>query len=74
MQLLAVCNQMCCNEVTYHETYVGNKRTLFRIFFIDDYFLKWKTVVKKLQIFNCFSLNLHENHFIKKFQQTTTVQ
>lgn len=32
MQLLAVCNQMCCNEVTYHETYVGNKRTLFRIF------------------------------------------
>lgn len=38
MQLLAVCNQMCCNEVTYHDTYVGNKRTLFRIFFIDFFF------------------------------------
>lgn len=33
MQLLAVCNQMCCDEVTYHETYIGNKRTLFRIFY-----------------------------------------
>lgn len=53
MQLLAVCNQMCCDEVTYHETYIGNKRTLFRIF-LSTFFSKWKRVVKKLQIFNCF--------------------